>query len=122
MLKCFSLAQGDANLTKKIFEIDGYLDEPVVEMLSSAENRDAMSPGSDIIECDSLLLESNRVAIESKFVFKRDLYGGYGLFTWQKIKLILGVVIQQKLWNRRGEPYWETFWANQGKLMQNFNN
>ena len=65
-------------------------------MLSSAENRDAMSPGSDIIECDSLFLESNRVAIESKFVFKRHLYGGYGLFTWQKIKLILRVVIQQK--------------------------
>ena len=81
-------------MTKKYFEIDGYLVEPVVEMLFSAENRDPMSTGSDLMEFDSLLLESNRVAIESKFVFKRNLYGSYGLFTWEKIKLILGVVIQ----------------------------
>ena len=31
-------------------------------------------------------------------------------------------IILAKLWNRRGEPNWETFWANQGKLLQNFNN
>ena len=76
MLKCFSLAQADAKVTKEIFEIDGYPVEPVVEMLSSAEYRDALSTDSCLMEFDSLLRESYRVAIENKCVFKRDLYGG----------------------------------------------
>ena len=80
MLKCFSLAQADAEFTTEIIEIDGYPFERVVEMLSSAEYRDALSTDSCLMEFDSLIRESYRVAIEKKFVFKRDLYGGYGLF------------------------------------------
>ena len=72
MLKCFSLDQADAKVTKEIIEIDGYPVEPVVEMLSSAEYRDALSTDSCLMEFDSLLRESYRVAIENKFVFKRD--------------------------------------------------
>ena len=57
MLKCFSLAQADAKVTKEIIEIDGYPVEPVVEMLSSAEYRDALSTDSCLMEFDSLLRE-----------------------------------------------------------------
>ena len=53
-----------------------------------------MSTDSGLMEFDSLFRESYRVAIENKFGFKHDLYGGYGLFTWENFKLILGGVIQ----------------------------
>ena len=80
MLRCLSLAQADAKITKELIEIDGCIVETLVEMLSPAEYMEALTTDSGLQEFDALLRDSYNAALENNFVFKEDAYGGYGLF------------------------------------------
>ena len=80
MLKCFSLAQADAHVTKELLEIDGFPIESLVEMLKPDEYQAALATDSVLKEFDRLLRVSYTAARENGFEFKKDTFGGYGLF------------------------------------------
>ena len=80
MLRCLRLAQADAKITQELIENDGCIVETLVEMLSPAEYREALTTDSGLQEFDALLKDSYNAAIENNFVFKEDAYAGYGLF------------------------------------------
>ena len=80
MLNCFSLAQADAHVTKELLEIDGFPIESLVEMLKPDEYQAALATDSGLKEFDRLLRASYTAARENGFEFKKDTFGGYGLF------------------------------------------
>ena len=80
MLKCFSLAQADAHVTKELLETDGFPIESLVEMLNSDEYQAALATDSVMKKFDRLLRVSYTAARENGFEFKKDKFGGYGLF------------------------------------------
>ena len=58
MLKCFSLAQADAHVTKELLEIDGFPIESLVEMLKPDEYQAALATDSVLKEFDRLLRDN----------------------------------------------------------------
>ena len=80
MLKCFSLAQADAHVTKEIIEVNNHPVEPLVQILSADEYREALGRNFALFEFDGLLRDAYQTALANNFSFKRDRFGGYGLF------------------------------------------
>ena len=80
MLKCFSLAQADAHVTKELIETEVVQVQSLVEMLSQSEYRKALSTDPVLKEFDRLLRENYGAARESNFEFKKDSFGGCGLY------------------------------------------
>ena len=80
MLKCFSLAQADAHVTKEIIEVNNHPVEPLVQILSANEYREALGRNFALFEFDGLLRDAYQTALANNFSFKQDWFGGYGLF------------------------------------------
>ena len=77
MLKCFSLAQADAHITKELIETEVVQVQSLVEMLSHSEYRKAL--GTDpvlknlIVYCVEIMVPREKVTLSLKRILLMDV-------------------------------------------------